>query len=228
MAFLAACGLIGADIAIAPRHRKRSIPLRRQETQLEPGSGARRPIHACTSRGVGIRSAALALVLESLTSLGLVSGTETRLRSENSGGNDVEGRSVPCRNQCLLVDGDDADSADIGLVDLDGLPKGHWQSYRDRFPGRPTVVISLQAVDTKDSVFLQKPLKADQLLSALQALRTVVAGQPSPQAARGEAPSVAREAEPTSSGQEPAAGAAAQQEATHRKPTPSALHLHLY
>jgi hypothetical protein len=88
---------------------------------------------------------------------------------------------VQCRNQCVLAD---EDSAHIGLVDLDGLQAGEgWASYRQRFPGRPTVVISLKAVETTDAVFLQKPLKPEQLRAALQRLQSAVAATPAPHTA---------------------------------------------
>jgi hypothetical protein len=88
---------------------------------------------------------------------------------------------VQCRNQCVLAD---EDSAHIGLFDLDGLQAGErWASYRERFPGRPTVVISLKAVETADAVFLQKPLKPEQLMAALERLQSAVAATPAPRTA---------------------------------------------
>jgi hypothetical protein len=123
---------------------------------------------------------------------------------------------VQCRNQCVLAD---EESAHIGLVDLDGFQAGErWASYRERFPGRPTVVISLKAVETADAVFLQKPLKPEQLMTALQRLQSAVVATSATHTALQGPCSSGDTREPQTQGVPPAPPDAVKDEPVERQP----------
>lgn len=71
----------------------------------------------------------------------------------------------PCKNQCVLVE---EESAEAGIIDLDAY-RGRevCDEYRKRHPDQPIILLSLHETKVKNGVFLRKPLKASDLISAL-------------------------------------------------------------
>jgi hypothetical protein len=73
-----------------------------------------------------------------------------------------------CKNQYIL--GDEA-SAEIAIIDLDGYGATRRVSeYRERHPGQPVILISVNDYDSKEDLFLKKPLKTTELLDAINRL----------------------------------------------------------
>jgi hypothetical protein len=72
----------------------------------------------------------------------------------------------PGRGSFVLAD---ESIADVAIIDLDG-PEGQelWHEYRERFPKRPTVLLSLHDPAEKGASFLEKPARIDDLLETLK------------------------------------------------------------
>lgn len=81
----------------------------------------------------------------------------------------------PGQGSYVLVD---EATAEVGIFDLDG-PSGEilWKDYRNRFPARPTLVISMQIRTFENALLLSKPIKLDKLLMALEKLRASCRGR---------------------------------------------------
>ncbi|MEN8177387.1 MAG: hypothetical protein ABFS39_02075 [Pseudomonadota bacterium] len=71
----------------------------------------------------------------------------------------------PCKNLCILVE---EDSAETGILDMDGYHEQDLLAeYRERHPNQPVILLSLHEINAENGVYVKKPLKPDQLISAL-------------------------------------------------------------
>lgn len=71
----------------------------------------------------------------------------------------------------------DEESADAGIVDLDGAGAGDlWSGYRQRYPDRPVIVLSLDECRIDGVLYLRKPISINSLLQTLQQVREQLEG----------------------------------------------------
>jgi len=75
----------------------------------------------------------------------------------------------PCKGLCELVD---HKGADVTLIDLDAYGGSNLKAKHDAlYPGRPTILLSIQEKPVGESLWLSKPLNGKALLSTLTGLR---------------------------------------------------------
>jgi hypothetical protein len=62
----------------------------------------------------------------------------------------------------------EAEQAEVGLVDLDAYGAQKWvEDWRERYPNRPVIALSLQDPQREGVIWLKKPLRAEELVQAL-------------------------------------------------------------
>ncbi len=87
----------------------------------------------------------------------------------------------PCKNRCVLVE---EDSAETSIIDLDSYQgQMHCDEYRKRHPDQPIILISLHENQAENAILLRKPLKAKELLLALSKTQRSLPTQPKQPAA---------------------------------------------
>lgn len=74
--------------------------------------------------------------------------------------------SVVYKNRCKMaaVDHD----ADICIFNMDGCDIPQWMAYRQKFPYRPTIILSTQGVESDDAIVVQSPPKLGILWQAIE------------------------------------------------------------
>ena len=78
----------------------------------------------------------------------------------------------PCKNRAVVAE--DA-SAQISIVDMDGLnAKTILAKEQERHPRRPIILLSLAAQEELDTIYVRKPIRVDQMISALEEARRVL------------------------------------------------------
>lgn len=76
----------------------------------------------------------------------------------------------PCRGMAIVVDPADAD---IDIIDADFATAGEiLQKRRQQAPGRPIILLSLQTLNLENTYFVQKPVKAEQLLAVFTRIKS--------------------------------------------------------
>ncbi len=80
-----------------------------------------------------------------------------------------------CRDSYLLVDDADADAT---IIDMDSIDaEQHRKIHLDKYPDRPTILISLLEIDHENAFFLKKPLQPGELKAVLEGIRENVISQ---------------------------------------------------
>ncbi|GEM_PF-789269 len=65
--------------------------------------------------------------------------------------------------------------AEAGIVDLDGFGANErWKLYRANHPHLPAIVLSIRTPKTADGLYVQKPVKINELIAALEGVRRQV------------------------------------------------------
>jgi len=78
----------------------------------------------------------------------------------------------PYENGCVLGP---EDSAEITIIDLDMYGgRDLCAEHRERYPGRPMILLSLAQADTEDALFVRKPIDRARLVAALDRARAMV------------------------------------------------------
>ncbi len=63
----------------------------------------------------------------------------------------------------------EAEQADVGVVDLDAYGAQQWvEDWRERYPKRPVIALSLREPESDGVIWLKKPLRAEELVQALK------------------------------------------------------------
>jgi hypothetical protein len=79
----------------------------------------------------------------------------------------------------------EAEQAEVGLIDLDAYGAQKLvEDWRERYPNRPVIALSLQDPQREGVIWLKKPLRAEELVQALQSVappktKVIVREQPS-------------------------------------------------
>ena len=74
----------------------------------------------------------------------------------------------PGKRCCVLVDEEHAEAGIINLDSVDG--RTLLEGFRQRYPGRPIIIMAVKDPGVNDVVFLNKPISQIELLSAVQTL----------------------------------------------------------
>jgi len=75
----------------------------------------------------------------------------------------------PCMDSYILTDDN---LADISIIDMDTYnAKQAWKNHRQKYPGRPAILESINETYTDDAVFVRKPVNSDVLVHALEEIR---------------------------------------------------------
>ena len=78
----------------------------------------------------------------------------------------------PCKNRAVVAE--DA-AAQISIVDMDGLhAKKILAKEKEREPNRPIILLSLAVQEESDAIYVRKPVRVEQMLSALEEARRVL------------------------------------------------------
>jgi len=92
----------------------------------------------------------------------------------------------PAREACRLAAGDDAQAV---IVNLDGVgASDEWARYRDRHPERPAIALSLNGSPVEHAAaVVAKPVRIDDLVAAVNAVKAALAGRAAATQRRGAA-----------------------------------------
>jgi hypothetical protein len=82
----------------------------------------------------------------------------------------------PCRNRCVLSE---EASAEIAIIDLD-IYRGQelYAEYQKRHPEQVIILLSLHETEVENAIFVQKPLKTEQLVAALENIKKKLKNPP--------------------------------------------------